>query len=124
MKSIIAGHNAKILKTNGNKKEKEPTGCNCQKSQKAKCLIPGRCKEQALVYKATVETTDSTDRYIRRTENSFKSRQYGHVADMRKEKEGGTTLSAHYWKKINEGQERTVSWEILRNYSKYKTNAP
>ena len=121
MKTIIAGHNAKILRKTGKKKEDDPKGCNCQKSKKANCPIPGRCKEEALVYKATIVTTDKTERYIGSTENSFKSRYYGHAADMReKEKEGGTTLSTYYWKKANEGNAPTVSWEILRKCSKYK----
>ena len=118
---LPAGHNAKILRKTGKKKEDDPKGCNCQKSKKANCPIPGRCKEEALVYKATIVTTDKTERYIGSTENSFKSRYYGHAADMReKEKEGGTTLSTYYWKKANEGNAPTVSWEILRKCSKYK----
>ena len=73
------------------------------------------------MYKATVETTDSIEMYIRSTGNYFKSRYYGHAADMReKDKEGGTTLSAYYWEKGNEGQEPTISLEILRKCSKYQ----
>ena len=100
MKTIISGHNAKILRQTSKKKEEEPKGCNCQKSKKDKCPIPGRCKEETLIYKATVKTADQTERYIGSTENSFKSRYYGHAADMRgDEKEGGTTLSTYFWKK-------------------------
>ena len=69
MKTIIAGHNAKILRKTGGNKEEEPKGCNCQKSKKANCPIPGRCKEEALVYKVTIATTDKIERYIGSTEN-------------------------------------------------------
>ena len=62
-----------------------------------------------LIYKATVKTADQTERYIGSTENSFKSRYYGHAADMRgEEKEGGTTLSTYFWEK-NERRPRTQS---------------
>ena len=74
------------------------------------------------IYKATVKTADQTETYIGSTENSFKSRYYyGHAADMRgEEKDGGTTLSTYFLKKVREGKEPTVSWEVLRKCSKYK----
>ena len=97
MKTIISGHNAKILRQTSKKKEEEPKGCNCQTSKKDKCPIPGSCKEETLIYKATVKTEDQTERYIGSTENSSKSRYYGHAADMNgEEKEGGTTLSKYF----------------------------
>ena len=64
MKTLIAGHNTKVLRKTSNKKEEESKGCNGQKSKKAKCPIPGRCKEETLIYKATVKTADCTERYI------------------------------------------------------------
>ena len=74
-------------------------GFNCQKPEF--CIIPGRCKEETLVYKATIETLETTKKYIGSTELLFKKRYYGHTGDFNKppteDSKGGTTLSAFYW---------------------------
>ena len=76
MKTIISGHNARVLRQTSSKKEEEPKGCNPQTLKKDKCPIPGRCKEETLIYKAAVKTADCTEIYIGSTDNSFKSRYY------------------------------------------------
>ena len=124
MKTIISGHNAKILKKASEKGEETPKGCNCQISVRQNCPMPGRCREETLIYKATIETLDSTERYIGMTENSFKSRYGGHKGNLEdKDKEGSTTLSTYYHKKIEEGYQPKIKWEIVRKCHKYKRGA-
>ena len=124
MKNIIAGHNAKILTQNRSAAENEETGCNCQKPDL--CPIPGRCKEKTLVYEATIETPDSTKKYIGSTELTFKKRYYGHNTDLTNpptEDSKGTTLSAHYWKQKDKGHKPIIKWKILKKCSIYKTGS-
>ena len=127
MSNIIAGHNAKVLRANrrnGNEEE-AATGCNCQKPES--CPMPGRCKEETLVYEATIETPTETKRYIGSTELSFKKRYYGHSTDLSnpptEESKGGTTLSAYYWQQKEKGHKPVIKWTILKKCQKYRAGS-
>ena len=125
MNNIIAGHNAKILRTNRGNEEAPTTGCNCQKPEL--CPMPGRCTEETLVYEATIETPEDTRKYIGSTELSFKKRYYGHTADLTnpptEESKGGTTLSAFYWQEKEKGHKPVIKWRIMKKCSKYRTGS-
>ena len=71
MNNTIAGHNAKILRTNRGNEEAATTGCSCHKTEL--CPMPGRCTEESLVYEATIKTPEDTREYnMGSTELSFK----------------------------------------------------
>ena len=68
MKTIIAGHNKKVLTT------KDPAttkGCNCR--NKNTCPVPGECCTSKVIYHASVQHEDGKKaEYIGNTETEFK----------------------------------------------------
>ena len=55
MGRYLARHNAKILnKSYGGKNQRTPK-CNCQKSRKGECPIPGECNQKGVIYQAQVD---------------------------------------------------------------------
>ena len=80
--------------------------------------MPGECQTKGVVYKATVTKVDeangnTTETYTGMTGGTFKKRHYGHVGDMKEEKEKkGTTLSKHVHKLKREGASFNISWAI------------
>ena len=56
--SYIAKHNSKILSQESNTKMRPPPSCNCQKTKKSKCPIPGKCNQKGVIYQATI-TSDN-----------------------------------------------------------------
>ena len=91
--TIIAGHNKKTLSPR--KQDTDVTKpCNCQ--VKANCPVSGTCQRSAIIYKATVTSPQGKKEYVGLTENTFKSRFYGHTHDMKEnDNNKGTTLSRH-----------------------------
>ena len=66
-------------------------GCNCR--NKANCPMPGKCTTDKLIYRATVTTYHSVEKYVGLTSNKFKDRYGGHKQDFEDdEKEQSTTL--------------------------------
>jgi len=68
----------------------ETKACNCRKPEE--CPIPGRCLAEAVVYQATVSTSDNKpdQTYVGLTENSFKIRYNNHKAsDPNKKRSDG-----------------------------------
>ena len=90
------------------------SSCNCQKSKKAECPLPGECNQNGVVYEATVKTNDGrTESYVGLARN-FKKRWPKHKATLSKRNaDGQTTLSTYVWSKRDERLEPKVSWKIL-----------
>ena len=75
MADRIKGHNNKILKQQQQQQsstDQQQQTCSCR--QKSECPLNGNCLELGLVYQATIETDDTTQKYIGLTENDFKTR--------------------------------------------------
>ena len=94
--------------------KRPPPSCNCQKSKKSDCPLPGACNQEGVVYQAIVENNKGDiETYIGLAEN-FKKRHYKHKASMEtKNPENSTTLSAHYWAEKESGRSPKVKWKIL-----------
>ena len=90
----IANHNSKILRQTCNPTPKPQATCNCQKSKKADCPIPGACNQAGVVYEATVATADGrTESYVGLARN-FKRRWPKHKSTLQnRNADGQTTLS-------------------------------
>ena len=68
MKSVISSHNKSILKSNNDTASKM---CNCR--DKSNCPLNGQCQQEAVIYKATVKTSDdAVKEYIGCSELPFK----------------------------------------------------
>ena len=115
MGAHVNRHNSKIL-NNSNKKEKDrtPPSCNCRKSRKSECPLPGECKQQGVIYQATVENkVGEKETYVGVAAN-FKKRFYKHRKSMEvQNSNNSTTLSTHFWNEMGAGMEPKVTWKIL-----------
>ena len=100
----LAGHNYKILKNVLNPAPNPQAVCNCQKSKRAECPMPGACNQDGEVYEATVSTTDGrVESYVDLARN-FKKRWPKHKTTLGdRNADGQTTLSTYVWKKRDEG---------------------
>ena len=114
MGAHVARHNSKILRAINGAPKRSPPSCNCQKSKKSDCPLPGACNQEGVVYQAIVENNKGDiETYIGLAEN-FKKRHYKHKASMEtKNPENSTTLSAHYWAEKESGRSPKVKWKIL-----------
>ena len=110
----LACHNSKILKNFANPQPKPQAKCNCQKSRKEECPVPGGCNQDGAVYQTTVNTSDGKEEYYVGLAKNFKTRFRKHRTTLKdREAEGQTTMSKYYWRKVDEGTNPKVSWKFL-----------
>ena len=118
MHSLISKHNKKIL-NNNNEPPANRQLCNCRVS--ANCPIAGHCLESAIIYKATVSSSQGNKFYIGATEQTFKKRYPKHKSSFEKKKESNaTSLSKYIWTLKDSQIEHTISWEIVKRSTPYK----
>merc|ERR1712096_567660 len=92
----------------GNKKEKT---CNCKTEP---CPLNKNCLTSNLIYKATVNTDNTTKTYIRSTSTTFKDRYRNHKASFNnKQKRYSTELSNYLWQLKDKDKNYKLKWEIL-----------
>ena len=107
MGAKLSQHNKRLLK--------DPPlqmGCNCR--NKATCPMPGKCTTDKLIYRATVTTNNSVEKYVGLTANRFKDRYGGHKQDFEdEEKEHSTTLSAYIWKLKRENKPYQIKFDVV-----------
>ena len=111
MKSIISGHNKKILR---GEKPAYPVkkDCNCRGGVPT-CPLEGKCQTKSLVYKAEVTTREGMKEYLGQASNTFKFRYNGHTDSFRNEhKEKDTTLSKYLWQLKRREEEHEIKWYI------------
>ena len=104
MGSVVAKHNAKIMKNSATAARRTPANCNCRTSKKPVCPMPGKCNQDGVVYQATI-TSDGgrSENYVGLAKN-FKKRSGTHKSNLKDENaEGGCTMSRYYpeEKKLN-----------------------
>ena len=117
MGSIITAHNKKLT-TNQENDANRP--CNCRKYA---CPLDGQCRSSAIVYKAKVETEDTSKRreYIGMAETDFKTRFYGHESSFRNSHHRSkTTLAQYVWQLKDEGEPFEVKWSLISKSRPYK----
>ena len=74
----LARHNTKILSSIlGTKKSREPK-CNCLKSRKKECPLPGACNQFGVVYQAEVNMKDEEPEFYIGLARDFEARWYKH----------------------------------------------
>ena len=110
----LASHNSKILKQVANPTPKPQAVCNCQKSLKDQCPVPGACNQDGAVYESTVATNDGkVESYVGLAAN-FKKRYYKHKKTLLdRYVDGQTTLSNYVWLKRDQGKDPVVTWKYL-----------
>lgn len=118
IKNIINRHNKKILK----KKTKDETKtCNCTKFECPMKNNKTSCREEGVVYEATVQDEKETKYYIGITANEFKKRYYQHRSDFKnKECIDNTALSKHIWDLKNRNMKYEINWKILKKIPNMK----
>ena len=119
MKAIIAGHNKRILAAE--RSETEEKLCNCR--DKAACPVGNACLKSAVIYKASVTSTEGVKEYVGLAETTFKARFTNHKSDLTHKEKGttkGTTLSKHVWSLKSAATPHTIKWEICKQTQPYK----
>ena len=97
---------------------KDTKTCSCR--QKNTCPLNGNCLSPSLIYQATVTCKDNstTETYMGRTENDFKTRFRNHTASFRHTKHGNPTkLNKHIWTLKENNIDHFILWHILSSRS-------
>ena len=116
MMNIVQRHNATILNSS-NKKESQP--CNCR--DKLACPLDGKCRSESIVYKATVESGNTTKHYYGLAEGEFKYRYNNHTKSFRNAQYSNeTVLSTHIWSLKTSEKPYVIKWAIAARASPYK----
>ena len=109
MKQIITRHNSKILKMS---EQNNGDRCNCQKSRKGECPLPGKCAATCVIYQATVTTSEAVpkvDYYIGMTGDPFKKRFKNHEKSFNHEQyRTETALSGFIW----DLKEKNIGYDV------------
>ena len=75
---------------------------------------PGRCTTPNLVYRATVTTSSSVEKYVGLTANTFKERYSKHKQDLAKpDGRTSTTLAGHVWDLKDSQTDFQLKWEVV-----------
>ena len=110
MKTIIQGHNKKLLEKDVTHETKS---CSCPKTKKDQCPLDSKCLTKCLVYKATVMKSGKF--YIGQTESDFKKRYANHRHSFKHYTDkNATSLSQHVWD-IGENKNPDIKWEIIKS---------
>ena len=121
MAAHIQKHNKGILNARNRAEDK----CNCNKSNKPDCPLPGKCTISEVVYKAQVieENGNSMD-YYGLTELKFKDRYGGHKYSFKHEKaRGETELSKHVWMLKSDNKSHKINWSIKTKAFAYRSGS-
>ena len=113
MGRYLARHNSKILNNKGGLKCTHAPKCNCQKSRKGECPLPGECNQMGFIYQAQVDILDKQEFYVGLAKD-FKQRWRKHRDSLKYEDfDNHTKLSKYVWQKRGEGFNLKVKWRIL-----------
>ena len=123
VESLISKHNKKVLSSSsGSSSARDPTErtCNCRVPDE--CPLSGHCLESAIIYKATVSSSDQEEKfYIGATELTFKKRFNNHKQSLEKRaKSNETSLSKYVWELKDKNINHAVKWEIVKRSVPYR----
>ena len=122
MKSHISKHNAKILRNEVKKNDKQ---CRCESQAYmglTECPVDGNCRIESVVYSAEISVPNKeTKVYIGMTKNEFKTRFLQHRSALKNRvSTQSTALSEHVWKiRDSEGVEPKIVWKIKTRAHSY-----
>ena len=110
MQDHLSLHNKTLLAP----KRAESDRCNCQKSNKANCPMPGKCCVSEIVYQADVIGNNGSKKtYFGLTGDTFKTRYGTHKHSFNNEKaKNATELSKYIWKLKGEEVDFNVNWSV------------
>ena len=94
--------------------------CNCR--DRSQCPLDGRCREETLVYQATISSSNNATKhnYIGAVEGDFKQRFYNHKTTFTNTTKRNTTaLSAHYHHLTDKNEQPQIKWNILTKCRPY-----
>ena len=119
----IKRHNNKIFKQQQQQQhsstEQQQRTCNCRK--KSECPLNGNCLQSGLIYQATIETDDTTQKYIGLTEGDFKTRYRNHTKSFNHKKyKMETELSKLVWSLKDKGKSYSIKWKIIAKVPAYR----
>ena len=118
----IKGHNSKILKQQQQQRsstEQQQQTCNCR--QKSECPLNGNCLQSGLVYQATIETDDTTQKYFGLTEGDFKTCYRNHTKSFNSKKyKMETELSKLVWSLKDKRKSYSIKWKIIAKTPAYR----
>ena len=89
--------------------------CNCQRSRKPDCPVPGKCTTNNVVYQAQVTELDSGNEefYTGCTKRPIKKRVQEHFGAINKiSNEGQTTFSTHVRKLKQDNIPHQIKWSV------------
>ena len=132
MDQIISSHNKKAL-ADDPVADDEPVQpvCNCQKSKRHLCPLPGQCTVDAngpvesVVYRAEIKRTDTggVEFYTGLTGGAFKKRWYQHCVDIRKydpnDGSYGKRMSRYVGSLAAQNIPYEISWSIVTRAPTY-----
>ena len=102
------------MKNHSNPTPRAHSVCDCQKSRKHECPIPGACNQNGAIYQATVSTDDGREETYVGLANKFKKRFTKHRATLQsRTADGQTTMSNYVWEQKDKNMDPKVSWKIL-----------
>ena len=115
MASQVARKNGRILKLQA---APEAPSCNCQRSRKPHCPVPGKCTTKDVCYRCEVVRGDnhSCDNYVGQTSRPIKKRIGEHLTGARNfdpAKPLGSRLSQHIGNLFFKQIPHTLNWSIL-----------
>ena len=117
VKTIIAGHNARILNSDT---QPDSRSCNCRVPQE--CPLEGHCLTECVIYKASVSGPSIPEKhYFGLTEGIFKTRYNQHMRSFRSEEDKHETeLSKYVWRLKDANKEFEVKWKVEERATPYK----
>ena len=81
---------------------------------KAECPLPGKCRTDQVVYRATVSTDNETETYVGLTAGELKTRYQKHKSDFNNlSDKNATTLATYIWQLKDENKAYQVDFEIV-----------
>ena len=115
MASQVSRKNGRVLKQNV---APPPPSCNCQRSRKPNCPVPGMCTTENVCYRCEVVRGDNhnCDNYTGQTSRPIKTRIREHLRDARKfnpVQPKGSRLSQHIGNLFLNNTPHTLNWSIL-----------
>ena len=114
MGSVVAKHNAKVMKNSATTAPKSPANCNCQTSKKPECPMPGKCNQNGVVYQATVTSDGGKSEIYVGLAKNFKKRWSKHKFTIKdKNAEGGCTMSTYYHQEKDANRNPKVKFKYL-----------
>ena len=127
MATTITSHNQRILRSSppsppNIQNQRQQSTCNCRNP--TVCPLDKNCLQCAVIYQATVTTTDSSTRpetYVGLTEQTFKTRYKSHNNFFNHLKyKNSTELSKYIWSLKERGAGYSIKWRIITKAKPYQ----